>query len=109
MRLFRSAYDGRLLDLFTYGLTLQGKNHIWRPFKETNVFFPAHAASTVLQANELLFHLSATAGTDLIAFTHISFLYRRTCTSCLHLLETVYTTAFSIDKLNQPSILHPSY
>ena len=109
MLLFCSAYDGHLLDLFAYGLTLQGKNHIRFPLEETNVLFPTRTAFAVLQANELLFHLSAAVGTDLVAFTHGIFLYKTTCPGCLDLLEAVCTTALSIGQFNQPSILHTGY
>lgn len=107
MLLFCSAYDGHLLDLFAYGLTLQGINHIRFPLEETNVLFPTCTAFAVLQANELLFHLSAAVGTDLVAFTHGIFLYKATCLVCLDLLEAVYTTTLSIGQLDQPSLLHP--
>ena len=107
MLLFCSAYDGHLLDLFAYELTLQGINHIRFPLEETNVLFPTRTAFAVLQANELLFHLSAAVGTDLVAFTHGIFLYKATCLVCLDLLEAVYTTTLSIGQLDQPSLLHP--
>ena len=109
MLLFCSAYDGHLLDLFAYGLTLQGINHIRFPLEETNVLFPTRTAFAVLQANELLFHLSAAVGTDLVAFAHGIFLYETTSPGCLDLLEAICTTTFSIGKLDQPSILHPGY
>ena len=67
MLLFCSAYDGHLLDLFAYGLTLQGINYIRFPLKETNVLFPTRTAFAVLQANVLLFHLPAAAGTNFVA------------------------------------------
>lgn len=107
MLLFCSAYDGHLLDLFAYERTLQGINHIRFPLEETNVLFPTRTAFAVLQANELLFHLSAAVGTDLVAFTHGIFLYKATCLVCLDLLEAVYTTTLSIGQLDQPSLLHP--
>jgi len=107
MLLFCSAYDGHLLDLFAYELTLQGINHIRFPLAETNVLYSARTAFAVLQANELLFHLSAAVGTDLVAFTHGIFLYKATCLVCLDLLEAVYTTTLSIGQLDQPSLLHP--
>ena len=109
MLLFCSAYDGHLLDLFAYGLTLQGRNHIRFTLEETNALFPARTAFAVLQANELLFHLSAAVGTDLVAFTHGIFLYKATCPGCLYLLEAVCATTLSIGKLDQSSILHSGY
>lgn len=41
-----------------------------RPFKKANVFFPAHPAFAMLQADELLFHLSSAVRVDLIALSH---------------------------------------
>lgn len=55
-----------MIDLLASALTLQSKNHIWRPFKEADVLFPAHAAFAVLQTNELLLHLSAASGQTLL-------------------------------------------
>lgn len=79
MLLFCSAYDGHLLDLFAYELTLQGINHIRFPLEETNVLFPTRTAFAVLQANELLFHLSAAAWTNFVAIAHSWFLQACYC------------------------------
>ena len=49
---------------------LEAEYHIWGALKKSPVFDPAHAASAVLQSDELLFHFSAASGADFIAFPH---------------------------------------
>ena len=44
--------------------------HIIGAFKEANILLPAHAASAMLQADELLLHLSSAVGTNLITGSH---------------------------------------
>ena len=62
-----------LLDFFLLanGAPLQGENHIRRSFKKANVFFPAHAAFAMLQADKLLLHFPAAVRADLIALSHL--------------------------------------
>ena len=52
--------------LFARRIVPESEHHIRRPFKEANISFPAHPALTMLQTNELLFHLSSAARADLI-------------------------------------------
>jgi hypothetical protein len=56
--------------LFTRRIVPESEHHIWRPFKKANIFFPAHPAFAMLQADELLFHLSSAVRADLIALSH---------------------------------------
>ena len=51
--------------LFARRIVPESEHHIRRPFKEANISFPAHPALTMLQTNELLFHLSSAARADL--------------------------------------------
>ena len=56
--------------LFARRIVPESEHHIRRPFKEANISFPAHPALTMLQTNELLFHLSSAARADLIVLSH---------------------------------------
>ena len=56
-----------LLDFFPDPAPLQSEHHLSRTFKETLAFFPAHAASAMLQADELLIHFPAAIRADLVA------------------------------------------
>jgi len=46
------------------------KNHIGRPFKITDVLFPAHPTPAMLQARKLLLHFPATIRAGFIAGSH---------------------------------------
>lgn len=69
--LILESNNRNLLDLFSNSPPLQSENHIRCTFKKTYIFFPAHTAFAMLQANKLLLHVSAAAWTYLIAGTHI--------------------------------------
>ena len=64
------ANDGKLLDFFADGSALQRENHIGRPFKITDVLFPAHPTPAMLQARKLLLHFPATIRAGFIAGSH---------------------------------------
>ena len=56
--------------IFSRCIVPESERHIRRPFKKANVFFLAHPAFAMLQADELLFHLSSAVRADLIALSH---------------------------------------
>ena len=65
------AVNGSLrLESDIHMALFQTENHITGTFKKADIAFPAHAALAVLQADELLLHLTSAAGTELIVFTH---------------------------------------
>ena len=58
---------GNSFYLFALRPPFQSKHHV---VKKSDVLFPAHAAFTVLQADELLFHFPAADRADLVAGSH---------------------------------------
>ena len=58
------------LVAITVRLPLQRKDRVWISFKIPHILFPAYAAFAMLQADELLFHLSSAVRADLIALSH---------------------------------------
>ena len=68
--LFLLSVRNDATGLLTGLIVTKPKYHIGCPFKESNVPFPAHPASAVLQANKLLLHFSPTARTDFVVFPH---------------------------------------
>ena len=68
--IFLKAYYRALFDLpFDY-FPLKVEYHIRGALKKSPVFFPAHAAPAMLQADKQLFHFSAASRTDFIVFPH---------------------------------------
>jgi len=67
---FFSPYLNDTAGFLTGLVVPQPEHHIRGSFKEPDIFLPAHTAATMLQADELLFHLSPTVGADLVAFSH---------------------------------------
>ena len=68
--IFRKTYHKALFDFpFNY-FPLKAEYHIRGALKKSPVFFSAHTASAVLQADKLLFHFSAASGADFIASSH---------------------------------------
>lgn len=61
---------GNLFYLFPHSPPFQSKHHVAGALKKSDVLFPAHAAFTVLQADELLFHFPAADRADLVAGSH---------------------------------------
>ena len=68
--IFRKTYHRALFDFSFAYFPLKAEYHIRGTLKKSPVFVPAHAASAVLQSDELLFHFSAASGADFIAFPH---------------------------------------
>ena len=60
-----------LFYLFALRPPFQSKHHVAGALKKSDVLFPAHAAFAMLQAYELLLHLSAAVRADLITVSHI--------------------------------------
>ena len=65
------ADNRNLFYLSSNGSSFQSKDHIRGAFEKAFVLFPAHAAFAMLQAYELLLHLSAAVRADLITVSHI--------------------------------------
>lgn len=63
-----------LFDLFPDLSSFQRKDHILGSLKESDIFFLAHPAAAVLQADELLFHLPPAVWTNFVACAHCSLL-----------------------------------
>ena len=70
VRVLLHADHRRLFDLFTDDPPLQGEYHIRRSFKESDVLFPAHPASAMLQADKLLLHFPSAGGAYFVTCTH---------------------------------------
>ena len=60
--------DNRVLSAIC--IFLQCKDHIGIPLKKAGTFLPAYPAFTVLQADELLPHLSSAVWAYFITFSH---------------------------------------
>ena len=56
--------------LFAFCIFLQCKDHAGIPLKKAGTFLPAYPAFTMLQADKLLFHFSATVWAYFIIFSH---------------------------------------
>ena len=67
---FSTADNRLLLGLSIHMVTFQTENYVTGTLKKANVPFPTHAAFAMLQANELLLHLTPAARTELIGFAH---------------------------------------
>ena len=65
--------DWNLPDLLALFSTLQRTHNIRCALKKARTPLPAHAASAMLEPNELLFHLPAAGGTFLITLSHCQF------------------------------------
>lgn len=65
------ADNRNLFYLSSNGSSFQSKDHIRGAFEKAFVLFPAHAAFAMLQAYELLLHLSAAVRADFITVSHI--------------------------------------
>lgn len=65
--------------LFARRIVPNSEHHIRRPPKKASIFFPAHPALAMPQADELLFHLSSAVWTDLITLSHCL-----KCPDCFH-------------------------
>lgn len=61
---------GNLFYLFPHSPPFQSKHHVAGALKKSDVLFPAYAAFTVLQADELLLHFPAADRADLVAGSH---------------------------------------
>lgn len=48
----------------------KSKHHVRGSLKKTNIFFPAHPATTMLQADELLFHFPPAVWAYFITLSH---------------------------------------
>ena len=70
LAVFLKTYHRVLSDFPFYYFTLETEYHIRGALKKSQVFFPAHTASAVLQADKLLSHFSAASGADFIASPH---------------------------------------
>ena len=70
LKVILEAYNRALFHFPFDHFPLEAEYHIWGALKKSPVFVPAHAASAVLQSDELLFHFSAASGADFIAFPH---------------------------------------
>ena len=67
---FSTADNRLLLGLSIHMVTFQTENYVAGTLKKADVPFPTHAAFAMLQANELLLHLTPAARTELIGFAH---------------------------------------
>ena len=63
---------GNLFYLFAHRPPFQSKHHVAGALKKSDVLFPAHAAFTVLQADELLFHFPAADRADFVAGSNVA-------------------------------------
>ena len=73
MMVFCSVFapdHGTLFYLFPHSPPFQSKYHVAGALKKSDVLFPAYAAFTVLQADELLLHFPAADRADLVAGSH---------------------------------------
>ena len=70
LKVILEAYNRALFDFPFDHFPLEAEYHIRGALKKSPVFFPAHAASAVLQSDKLLFHFPAASGADFIAFSH---------------------------------------
>ena len=71
LKVILEAYNRALFHFPFDHFPLEAEYHIWGALKKSPVFVPAHAASAVLQSDELLFHFPATIRTDFVVSTHI--------------------------------------
>ena len=56
LKVILEAYNRALFHFPFDHFPLEAEYHIWGALKKSPVFVPAHAASAVLQSDELLFH-----------------------------------------------------